>query len=94
MPRPWITQPHSLRDAWTGAREIAPLAIGVAIYGLAFGLLAAQARFDALQVGVMGAIVFAGGSQIIAAQQLVAGAGAVAAVVAGLALNLPIFGCC
>ncbi len=76
------------RDAWTGAREIVPLALGVAIYGLAFGLLAAQAGFGGLQVGVMGGIVFAGGSQIIASQQLVAGAGAVAAVVAGLALNL------
>jgi 4-azaleucine resistance transporter AzlC len=55
---------------------------------LAFGLLAAQAGFGTLQVGVMGAIVFAGGSQIVAAQQLVADAGAVAAIVAGLALNL------
>ncbi len=78
----------SPRNVWTGAREISPFALGAAIYGLAFGLLAAQARFDTLQVSVMGAVVFAGGSQIIAAQQLVAGAGAVAAVVAGLALNL------
>jgi 4-azaleucine resistance transporter AzlC len=75
----------SLRDVWTGAREISPLAVGAATYGLAFGLLAAQAGFGTLQVGVMGAVVFAGGSQIVAAQQLVAGAGA---VVAGLALNL------
>jgi predicted branched-subunit amino acid permease len=65
-----------------------PLAIGAAIYGLAFGLLAAQARFSVIQVGVMGASVFAGGSQIVVAQQMVAGAGAVAAVAAGLALNL------
>jgi 4-azaleucine resistance transporter AzlC len=78
----------SPRDVWAGAREISPLAVGAAIYGLAFGLLAAQAGFDTLQVGVMGATVFAGGSQIVAAQRLVAGAGAVAAVVAGLALNL------
>ncbi|MBI1209701.1 MAG: AzlC family protein [Azospirillum sp.] len=77
----------SLRDFWSGACEIAPLAIGVAIYGLAFGFLAAQARFDLLQVGIMGGFVFAGGSQIVAAQRLVADAGAIAAVVAGLALN-------
>jgi 4-azaleucine resistance transporter AzlC len=76
------------RDVWNGAREIAPLAIGVAIYGLAFGLLAAQAGFGAPQVGIMGGAVFAGGSQIVVAQRLVAGAGAFAAVVAGLALNL------
>ena len=78
----------SPRDAWTGAREIVPLAIGVAIYGLAFGLLAAQAGFGPVGVGVMGGAVFAGGSQIVAAQRLVAGAGAATAVVAGLALNL------
>ena len=78
----------SPRDVWLGAREILPIAIGVAIYALAFGVLAAQAQFSTLQVGVMGAIVFAGGSQIIASQQLVAGAGAIAALVAGLALNL------
>ncbi|MCW3475461.1 AzlC family ABC transporter permease [Limobrevibacterium gyesilva] len=82
------TQSDSPRDFWTGAREISPLAVGVAIYGLAFGLLAVQASFDALQVGVMGGIVFAGGSQIVAVQRIVAGAGAVAAVVAAVALNL------
>lgn len=81
MTAPW-------RDFRAGARQISPLAFGVAIYGLAFGLLAAQAGFGTVQVGVMGASVFAGGAQIVASQQMVAGAGAVAAVVAGLALNL------
>ena len=83
-----MTLRYPARDIWTGACGIFPLAIGAAIYGLAFGLLAAQAGFDTLEVGVMGAVVFAGGSQIVAAQQLVAGAGAIAAVAAGLALNL------
>ena len=81
-------RPDPRRDAWSGARDIVPLAVGVAIYGLAFGLLAVQAAFAPAQVGVMAAVVFAGGSQIVAAQQLLAGAGAVAALVAGLALNL------
>jgi 4-azaleucine resistance transporter AzlC len=73
---------------WRGAVEITPLAIGVAIYGLAFGLLAAQASLSSLQVGIMGGVVFAGGSQIVATERLVAGAGAVAALIAGIALNL------
>ncbi|OBY25767.1 AzlC family ABC transporter permease [Leisingera sp. JC1] len=72
----------------TGLRDILPLAIGVAVYGLAFGLLAAQAQMDGLQTGVMGTIVFAGSSQIIAVERLVAGASAGAALLAGLALNL------
>lgn len=71
-----------------GARDIAPLAIGVGIYGLAFGMLAAQAGMDGLHTGMMGAIVFAGSSQIVAIERIVAGAGAGAAVIAGIALNL------
>ncbi|WP_264211979.1 AzlC family ABC transporter permease [Leisingera thetidis] len=71
-----------------GLQDILPLAIGVGVYGLAFGLLAAQAQMDTLQTGVMGTIVFAGSSQIIAVERLVAGAGAGAAILAGLALNL------
>ncbi|MBY6057030.1 AzlC family ABC transporter permease [Leisingera daeponensis] len=71
-----------------GLRDILPLAIGVAVYGVAFGLLAAQAQMSGLQTGVMGTIVFAGSSQIIAVERLVAGAGAGTALLAGLALNL------
>jgi 4-azaleucine resistance transporter AzlC len=81
--------PESPPDGFlAGARDIIPLAIGVSVYGLAFGLLAAQAGFTALQIGIMGVIVYAGGSQIIATQQWMAGAGAAASVIAGLALNL------
>jgi 4-azaleucine resistance transporter AzlC len=80
-----LSPPQELRR---GVVDISPLAIGVAIYGLAFGLLAAQASLSTLQVGIMGGIVFAGGSQIVAAERLVAGAGALAALIAGVALNL------
>jgi 4-azaleucine resistance transporter AzlC len=76
------------QELWRGVVDISPLAVGVAIYGLAFGLLAAQASLSTLQVGVMGGIVFAGSSQIVAAERLVAGAGAIAALIAGVALNL------
>jgi 4-azaleucine resistance transporter AzlC len=78
----------SQREFWSAVRDILPLAAGVSVYGLAFGLLAAQAGLTTLQVGVMGGIVFAGGSQIVAVERLVAGAGATAALVAGIALNL------
>lgn len=76
------------RELWSAVRDILPLALGVAVYGLAFGLLAAQASLTTLDVGVMGGIVFAGGAQIVAVERLVAGAGAAAALVAGIALNL------
>ncbi|RWR07062.1 AzlC family ABC transporter permease [Paenirhodobacter populi] len=73
-----------------GLRDITPLSFGVATYGLAFGLLAAQQGMGGLTTGLMGALVFAGSSQIVAVERLAAGAGAVMAVVAGLALNLRI----
>ena len=73
---------------WRAVRDISPLAAGVSVYGLAFGVLATQAHIDQLEVGFMGALVFAGSSQIIATERLLAGAGAAAAIIAGLALNL------
>jgi 4-azaleucine resistance transporter AzlC len=81
-------QDKARHELWRGIIEITPLAAGVVIYGLAFGLLAAQASLSGLQVGVMGGVVFAGGSQIVAVERLVAGGGAIAALIAGIALNL------
>jgi len=43
-----------------GAREMIPLALGVAVYALAYGLLATQAGFSPWDVMGMGFIVFAG----------------------------------
>ena len=82
--------PGAITEWRDGFRDILPLAFGVAIYGAAFGLLAVQAQFDSLLTGLMGMVVFAGSSQMIAAERLVAGTGAVAAITAGLALNLRI----
>ncbi|PLX33890.1 MAG: AzlC family protein [Hyphomicrobiales bacterium] len=72
----------------SGAGRILPLAAGAGVYGLAFGLLAAQAGMDGLQVGIMGSAVFAGASQIVAVERFAAGAGALIAIIAGLVLNL------
>ncbi len=77
-----------VREALTAARDIAVIALGVAVYGAAFGLLAAQAALTPAEVGFMGATVFAGSAQIIAVERLAAGAGAIAALVAAVALNL------
>ncbi len=83
--------PNRPADAfWRGFRDITPLSLGVTVYGLAFGLLAAGQGLGALATGLMGASVFAGSSQIVAVERLAAGAGALMAVIAGLALNLRI----
>ena len=52
-----------------GAVAILPLAIGVVIYGFAFGLLAAQIGFSWWSVGLMSVAVHAGSSQIVAVEQ-------------------------
>lgn len=78
------------REFRRGLRDITPLSLGVAVYGIAFGLLAAGQGMGALATGLMGALVFAGSSQIVAVERLASDAGAMLAVVAGLALNLRI----
>ena len=75
-----------------GAVEILPLAFGAAIYGFAFGILAAQGGFAWWGVAAMSVSVHAGSSQIAAVEQFVSGAGLLGAALAGAALNLRYIG--
>ncbi len=79
---------HWYKDFFFGVKSIIPLAIGVGMYGLAFGLLASQAGFSWTNIGMMGALVFAGSAQIVAVERIIAGATVFTAFIAGLALNL------
>ena len=74
-------------EVLAGARDILPIALGVVVYGLAFGVLASQAGHTPTEVGAMGLLVLAGSSQIVAVERLAAGAGLFAALVAACALN-------
>jgi 4-azaleucine resistance transporter AzlC len=49
-----------------GARRTAPIGAAVAVYGVVFGALAAQAGLSAVEAVLMSALVFAGASQFIA----------------------------
>lgn len=73
-----------------GLRDISPLSFGVAIYGLAFGLMAGQNGMGGAQTGAMGLLVFAGAAQIVAVERLTSHSGPALAIVAGCALNLRI----
>ena len=75
-----------------GAVAILPLAIGVVIYGFAFGLLAAQIGFSWWSVGLMSVAVHAGSSQIVAVEQFSASSAVLGAALAGAALNLRYIG--
>lgn len=73
-----------------GARDMLPMALAAATYGAAFGLLATQSGFSLAQSLSMSAFVFGGSAQLIALDQLMAGAGISAAILAGAALNMRI----
>ena len=75
-----------------GAIAILPLAVGAAIYGFAFGLLAAQVGFPWWGVGLMSASVHAGSSQIVAVEQFANTSSVLGAALAGAALNLRYIG--
>lgn len=75
-----------------GFINILPLAVGAALYGFAFGVLAAQMDFPWWGVAIMSASVNAGSSQIVAVEQFASEGYVIGAVLAGLALNLRYLG--
>ncbi len=75
-----------------GALAILPLAFGAALYGFAFGVLAAQVGFPWWGVAMMSGMVHAGSSQIVAVEQFTSGSALFGAVLAGAALNIRYLG--
>jgi 4-azaleucine resistance transporter AzlC len=82
-----LNNAENISEFLCGARDMLPMTIAAATYGMAFGLLAMQAGFSFDQSVIMSAMVFGGSSQIIALDRLSVGAGSFAAIVAGIALN-------
>ncbi len=75
-----------------GALSILPLAAGAAVYGFAFGFLAAQVGFPWWGVALMSGLVHAGSSQIVAVEQFAETSTVIGAALAGAALNLRYIG--
>ncbi|MEM6727029.1 MAG: AzlC family ABC transporter permease [Pseudomonadota bacterium] len=75
-----------------GVLAVLPLAIGVATYGFAFGILASEAGFSPTAIAVMAVTVFAGSSQIAAVDQFLTTGSVLSAALAGAALNLRYIG--
>lgn len=78
----------SRAGARRGFRRCLPIAVGVAGYGLAFGVLATRAGLSVAEATLMSATVLAGAAQLIAVDLWAASASAGAIVVATLAVNL------
>ena len=70
-----------------GARAVAPVALAVAAFGLAFGVLARDAGFGSLAMVVFSATTFAGSAQFAAASVLSVGGTVAAAIAAAVLLN-------
>lgn len=77
-------QSEFLRGVKTGI----PVLIGFFPVATTFAVLAAQSGMNALETGMMSAIVLAGSSQIMAAQMLIAGSGMMEIVCAVFFLNI------
>lgn len=60
------TLPHPASDFRAGLAVILPAAVAVIPFGLILGAAAAQKGLSPLEVGLMGGLVFAGGSQFVA----------------------------
>src|SRR5687768_14975216 len=70
-----------------GARAGVPFAVAAFVIGISFGVIAEPVMGTVAPI-VMSAIVFAGSAQFAATAVLTDGGGAVAAIVAGILLNL------
>ncbi len=80
---------HSARSAfWRGFRDGAPFVLGVAPFGLLFGILATEAGFDLLKVMSMSILVIAGAAQFTALAQMQDSAPVFIVLAASLAVNL------
>jgi 4-azaleucine resistance transporter AzlC len=80
--------PSPSRELWAGCRDEAPILLGVAPFGMIYGILAIGAGLPATSAQAMSAIVFAGSAQFIAAQLIRDGAPAAVVVLTVFVVNL------
>ena len=83
-PRP----PTAAAEFLSGVRDLAPLLVGVAPFGLIYGVLARASGIPPLPAMAMSSIVFAGSAQFMLAQLFGAGAPAVVMVATVALVNL------
>lgn len=76
------------REFLTGCRDELPILLGVAPFGMIYGLLALDAGLPALTAQLMSSVVFAGSAQFIATQLIREGAPAGVLVVTVFVVNL------
>jgi 4-azaleucine resistance transporter AzlC len=75
-------------EFWRGVHEEAPILLGVVPFGLIFGALAIESKISIPAAQAMSSIIFAGASQIIAAQMIGAGASILVVILVVFVVNL------
>ena len=81
-------QNNSSFQFFSGARAELPILLGVAPFGMIYGILALGAGLSPLAAQAMSAIVFAGSSQFMLVQLVGGGAPALVMVLTGFVINL------
>lgn len=76
-----VHQRTNLAAFWLGARALLPLLIGVAPFGIIYGIVALQGGLSPIAAQLMSSVVFAGSAQFLFAQ--LAGMAAPGAVIVG-----------
>ncbi|MGL5008749.1 MAG: AzlC family ABC transporter permease, partial [Paracoccaceae bacterium] len=66
--------PFTANGVWRGVRDAWPLGISIFVYGLAFGLVAAQAAFGLGRALATSAVVYSGSAQLAAVNLIQTGA--------------------
>jgi len=73
---------------WSGVRSEVPLLLGVAPFGMIYGVLALQAGLSPLQAQAMSSIVFAGSAQFMTVQLIAGLTPALVIILTGFVINL------
>lgn len=76
------------QEFWSGVKDEAPILLGVVPFGLLYGALAISVHIPTLVSQAMSSIVFAGASQLIAAQLIGTGTSGLVVVMVVFVVNL------
>lgn len=80
--------PTARSQLLAGVRDVTPMLIGAAPFGIIYGVLAIEAGIPVLAAQLMSVIVFAGSAQFVATQLIGTGASALVIVLTVLIVNL------
>ncbi|WP_299026356.1 AzlC family ABC transporter permease [uncultured Thermanaerothrix sp.] len=83
-----MSKESSWKRFWEGVRNEVPLLIGVAPFGMIYGVIALEAGLSPLQAQAMSVVVFAGSAQFMTVQLLAGMTPALVVILTGFVVNL------